>query len=59
MYTKIDLCETYNLVRILKGDEWNMTFKTHYGHFKYVVMPFDLINALVVYQHVMNNVFCE
>jgi hypothetical protein len=22
MYTNIDLCETYNLVHIQKGDEW-------------------------------------
>jgi hypothetical protein len=26
-------------------------------HFEYVVMPFDLTNVLVVFQHLMNNVF--
>jgi len=34
-------------------------FKTHYIHFEYVVMPFDLTNALVVFQHLMKNVFRE
>jgi hypothetical protein len=34
-------------------------FKTHYGHLKYVVMPFGLTNAPDVFQHLMNNVFCE
>jgi hypothetical protein len=42
MYTKIDLHETHNLVRIEKGDEWKMMFKMRYGHFEYVVMPFGL-----------------
>jgi hypothetical protein len=36
-----------------------MTFKTRYGHFEYVAMPFGLINTLDVLQHLMNNVFRE
>jgi hypothetical protein len=28
MYTKIDLCGTYNLVRNWKSDEWKTTIKT-------------------------------
>ncbi len=31
----------------------------HYSHFKYIVMPFGLTNALFVFQHLMNDVFCE
>jgi hypothetical protein len=31
----------------------------HYGHFKYIMMLFDLTNALVVFQHLMNDVFCK
>jgi hypothetical protein len=34
-------------------------FKTRYSHFEYVMMPFGLTNALVIFQHLMNNVFCE
>jgi len=34
-------------------------FKTRYGHFEYVVMPFGLANAPVVFQHMMNDVFRE
>ncbi len=59
MYTKIDLHGAYNLVRIQEGDEWKISFHTCYGQFEYVVMPFHLTNALVVFQHFMNDVFCK
>ncbi len=54
VYTKIDLHGTYNLMSIREGDEWKMTFRTHYDHFEYVVMPFGLTNAPIVLQHMMN-----
>jgi hypothetical protein len=59
VYTKIELCGAYNLVHIRKGNEWKTTFRTHYEDFEYVVMPFDLTNACVVFQHLMNDVFHE
>jgi hypothetical protein len=59
VYTKIDLCGTYNLVCIRESDKWKMVFIIHYGHFEYVVMPFGLINAPIVFQHMMNDVFHE
>ncbi len=34
-------------------------FQTRYNHFKYIVMFFDLVNAHAIFQHLMNNVFCE
>jgi hypothetical protein len=45
MYTKINLHGAYNLVCIWKDDEWKTTFCTHYGHFEYVVMPFESIHS--------------
>jgi hypothetical protein len=36
-----------------------MMFKTCYNHFEYVVMSFGLTNVLVVFQHLMNDVFHE
>jgi hypothetical protein len=59
VYTKIDLCGAYNLVRIRKGNEWKMMFKTRYDHFEYVVMPFGLTIAPFIFQHLINNVFHE
>jgi hypothetical protein len=59
MYTKIDSCEAYNLVHIQKVDEWKTTFRTRYDHFEYVVMPFGLTNMFVIFQHLMNDAFCD
>jgi hypothetical protein len=35
------------------------TYKTCYEQYEYVMMPFDLTNALVIFQHLMNDVFRE
>ncbi len=43
----------------LEGDEWKMVFPMCYSHFKYIVMPFALTNALVVFQHLINDIFHE
>jgi hypothetical protein len=40
-----------------RKDEWKTTFRTRHGHFEYSVMPF--INAPVVFQHMMNDIFQE
>jgi len=59
IFTKIDLQGAYNLVHIKEGDEWKMAFHTKYGHFEYNVMPFGLTNAPTIFQHLMNDIFCE
>jgi hypothetical protein len=47
------------LVHIKKKDEWKTAFRTKYGHFEYNIMPFGLINAPAIFQHLMNDIFCE
>jgi hypothetical protein len=42
-----------------KSDEQKTTFITYYNHFEYVVISFGFTKALVVFQHLMNDVFCE
>src|SRR4051794_16462784 len=55
IFTKIDLKARYNLMQIKEGDEWKTVFRTHYSHYKYLVMPFDLCNTPVSFQNMMND----
>jgi hypothetical protein len=55
IFTKLDIRNAYNHVRIAKGDEWKTAFRTHYGHFEYLVMPFGPTNAPASFQNLINN----
>ncbi|KAH0602269.1 uncharacterized protein H6S33_009843, partial [Morchella sextelata] len=43
IFSKIDLKEGYNLIRIKDGDEWKTAFRTRYGHLSVVVYLDDIL----------------
>ena len=56
IFTKLDLWNAYNLVRICEGDEWKTVFNTPTGHWEYLMIPFRLTNAPAVFQGLVNDV---
>jgi hypothetical protein len=55
-FTALDLKGAYNLIRICEGDEWKTAFRTRYGLFKCLVMPFRLTNAPATFQRMINHI---
>ena len=58
-FTKFNVHWGYNNVRIRKGDEWKVAFKTNKGLFKPTVMFFGMCNSPATFQAMIDEAFSD
>jgi hypothetical protein len=54
IYIKLNIKNIYHRIRIRPNDKWKTAFRTRYGHYKYIIISFNLTNTPVTFQAYIN-----
>ena len=57
VFSKIDIRSGYHQILVKLQDVQKIAFRSRYGHYEYVVMPFGVTNALAIFMDYMNQIF--
>ena len=59
MYSNIDLRSGYWQAPLQKEDVPKTTFKTHWGLYNFLIVPFGVSNGTAQFMNLMNDVFAN